>query len=113
VSSEGSGIAYALYVLARNRKAAATDLRYYSDSQIDAFAQPLARAQIGAALSLYGDPQRASREFPLGISRMPVRPPTLVGAQRLRLEPARWCGDAGAGGGITPNPGIVPELIGL
>jgi uncharacterized protein YfaS (alpha-2-macroglobulin family) len=67
VSSEGSAIAYALYVLARNRKAAATDLRYYSDSQIDAFAQPLARAQIGAALSLYGDPQRASREFPLGI----------------------------------------------
>jgi uncharacterized protein YfaS (alpha-2-macroglobulin family) len=63
VSSEGSAIAYALYVLARNRKAAATDLRYYSDSQIDAFDQPLARAQIGAALSLYGDPQRAAESF--------------------------------------------------
>jgi uncharacterized protein YfaS (alpha-2-macroglobulin family) len=71
VSSEGSGIAYAVYVLARNRKAAATDLRYYSDSQIDAFAQPLARAQIGAALSLYGDPQRANESFPLGFRTCP------------------------------------------
>ena len=63
VASDGDGIAYALYVLARNKRASAGDLRYYADAQLDAFDTPLARAQIAAALSLYGDVERSQRAF--------------------------------------------------
>jgi uncharacterized protein YfaS (alpha-2-macroglobulin family) len=55
----GEGIAYALYVLARNGKAAIGDLRYYADIKLAAFTSPLAKAQVGAALALYGDLPRA------------------------------------------------------
>jgi uncharacterized protein YfaS (alpha-2-macroglobulin family) len=111
VSSEGSAIAYALYVLARNRKAAATDLRYYSDSQIDAFDQPLARAQIGAALSLYGDPQRAAESFRSAFDHARSTA-TLVGARNdygsaLRDGAAMLALAAES----SPTPGIVPELV--
>ena len=63
VKANGTEIAYALYVLARNRKASVGDLRYYADTRIDEFASPMARAQIAAALALYGDSQRAERAF--------------------------------------------------
>ncbi len=59
----GSEIAYALYVLARNRKASAGNLRYYADTKLDAFTSPMARAQIAASLALYGDPVRSERSF--------------------------------------------------
>jgi alpha-2-macroglobulin len=59
----GEDIAYALYVLARNGRAPVGDLRYYADTRIDRFATPLAKAQIGAALALYGDTVRAERVF--------------------------------------------------
>ncbi len=59
----GEGIAYALYVLARAGRAAIGDLRYYTDSKLDAFATPLAKAQLGAAMALYGDRVRAGRAF--------------------------------------------------
>lgn len=62
-NARGSEIAYALYVLARNRKASMSDLRYYSESQIDLLTSPMARAHIGAALGLYGDKQAAERAF--------------------------------------------------
>jgi uncharacterized protein YfaS (alpha-2-macroglobulin family) len=62
-SSGGEDIAYALYVLARNGRAAIGDLRYYADSKLAAFSSPLSKAQIGAAMSLYGDRQRADRAF--------------------------------------------------
>jgi alpha-2-macroglobulin len=63
VKASGSEIAYALYVLARNRKAAAGDLRYYADTRLDDFATPLARAQLAAGLALYGDVERAETGF--------------------------------------------------
>ncbi len=63
VESNGNEIAYALYVLARNRKASAGDLRYYSDTQINQFQSPLSRAQLAASLALYGDPVRAESTF--------------------------------------------------
>ncbi|MFC5586463.1 alpha-2-macroglobulin family protein [Nitratireductor kimnyeongensis] len=63
VASRGSEIAYALYVLARNRKASAGDLRYYLDTRLDEFSTPLARAQLAAGLALYGDAERAERGF--------------------------------------------------
>ncbi len=59
----GEEIAYALYVLARAGRAAIGDLRYYTDSKLDAFGTPLAKAQLGAAMALYGDRVRANRAF--------------------------------------------------
>ncbi|MFK7940372.1 MAG: alpha-2-macroglobulin family protein [Roseovarius sp.] len=59
----GEDIAYALMVLAREGAAAMGDLRYYADVKADAFATPLAAAQLGAALAFYGDPTRADRMF--------------------------------------------------
>ncbi|PTM94331.1 alpha-2-macroglobulin family protein [Mycoplana dimorpha] len=63
VQERGNEIAYALYVLARNRKAAISDLRYYADTRLSEFPTPLAKAHIAAALGLYGDAQRADRIF--------------------------------------------------
>ena len=59
----GEGLAYALYVLAREGAAAMGDLRYYADVKAQAFATPLAAAQLGAALAAYGDPARADGMF--------------------------------------------------
>jgi uncharacterized protein YfaS (alpha-2-macroglobulin family) len=56
-------MAYALYVLARNRKAAISDLRYYADTMIDQFKTDLPKAHIAAALALYGDRERSERIF--------------------------------------------------
>ncbi len=63
VRDQGNQIAYALYVLARNRKAAISDLRYYADTMLGDFPTPLAKAHIAAALSLYGDGQRSQAIF--------------------------------------------------
>ena len=56
-------IAYALYVLARNGRPVIGDLRYLSDAKLDAFASPLAKAQLAAALAMLGDEARAARTF--------------------------------------------------
>ncbi|WP_425087559.1 MG2 domain-containing protein [Stappia sp.] len=61
--SGGEDIAYALYVLARASRASLGDLRYYADVKLDAFGSALAKAQIGAALSLYGETTRAKLAF--------------------------------------------------
>jgi uncharacterized protein YfaS (alpha-2-macroglobulin family) len=63
LKSRSSEIAYALYVLARNKKASIGDLRYYADTQIEQFATPMSRAQLAASLGLYGDAQRAEAAF--------------------------------------------------
>jgi alpha-2-macroglobulin len=63
VKSQGSEIAYAIYVLARNRRASVSDLRYYAESEINNFASPMSRAQLGASLALYGDQTGAERAF--------------------------------------------------
>ncbi|SHI56343.1 hypothetical protein SAMN02745911_0522 [Aureimonas altamirensis DSM 21988] len=55
--------AYAYYVLARNGRAAIGDLRYVADNRMDEFATPLARAQLAAALALYGDRLRAETVY--------------------------------------------------
>jgi len=59
----GEDLAYALMVLAREGRAAIGDLRYYADTRGDAFATPLAQAQLGAALALAGDQPRADAMF--------------------------------------------------
>ncbi|MFM8745935.1 MAG: alpha-2-macroglobulin family protein [Aestuariivirga sp.] len=59
----GQDMAYALYVLARAGRAPAGDLKYLADTRLADFGTPLARAQIGAALSLLGDNDRAGAAF--------------------------------------------------
>ncbi|MFY0634531.1 MAG: alpha-2-macroglobulin family protein [Vannielia sp.] len=61
--SGGESIAYALMVLAREGAASMGDLRYYADVKPEAFTTPLGAAQLGTALSLYGDPTRADAMF--------------------------------------------------
>lgn len=63
VKDRGNEMAYAMYVLARNRRAAISDLRYYADTKLADFATPLAKAHVAAALSLYGDQSRSARIF--------------------------------------------------
>jgi uncharacterized protein YfaS (alpha-2-macroglobulin family) len=59
----GEARAYALYVLARNGRAPIGELRYYADTRLDRFSTPLAKAQLGAALAMLGDRERAERVF--------------------------------------------------
>jgi uncharacterized protein YfaS (alpha-2-macroglobulin family) len=66
----GEAIAYSLYVLARNGKAAIGDLRYYAESKLNNFATPLAQAQIGAALALYGDKARSGSVLKVAIDNL-------------------------------------------
>ncbi len=77
VKDSGSEIAYALYVLARNKRASISDLRYYADTLIGEFKTPLAKAQIAAALSLYGDAQRARTSSSMRFRRRSNRRPSL------------------------------------
>lgn len=67
----GEDIAYALYVLARNGRASMGDLRYYLDAKLDSFATPLAKAQLGAGLALYGENDRARTGFEAALADLP------------------------------------------
>lgn len=62
-SSGGEERAYALYVLARNGRAPIGELRYYIDTRLDRFTTPLGKAQLGAALAMVGDKERAETAF--------------------------------------------------
>ncbi len=59
----GEDLAYALLVLAREGAAPIGDLRYYADVKGGDFGTPLAMAQIGSALAMYGDQPRADAMF--------------------------------------------------
>ncbi|MGR3507414.1 MAG: alpha-2-macroglobulin family protein [Paracoccaceae bacterium] len=84
--SGGEDLAYALMVLAREGAANMGDLRYYADQKADALATPLAAAQLGAALALYGDQTRADRLF--------VRAAGMIEAQS-GVETPVWRADFG------------------
>ncbi len=66
----GEDRAYSLYVLARNGRAPVGELRYYADERIDRFSTPLSKAQIGAALAMTGDKERAERTFGAALAMM-------------------------------------------
>ncbi|HEV7345649.1 MAG TPA: MG2 domain-containing protein [Devosia sp.] len=66
----GEDIAYALYVLARAGRVSMGDLRYYHEARLQAFGTPLAQAQLGAALALYGDPTRANSAFQAAVASL-------------------------------------------
>ncbi len=73
-TSGGEELAYALYVLARAGRAVIGDLRYYADTKLANFATPLAQAQLGAALALYGDRERAASAFSAALARLQSSP---------------------------------------
>ena len=68
--SGGEGLAYALYVLARNGRAGIGDLRYFADAKLKNFSTPLAKAQVGAALSMYGDKERSQTAYQSAIETL-------------------------------------------
>lgn len=85
---EGGGdIAYALMVLAREGAAAMADLRYFADVKAEAFSTPLAVAQLGAALAMYGDQTRADALFARAGRMM---------QSRMQDEAAIWRADYGS-----------------
>ena len=114
VSTQGNEIAYALYVLARNRKAAISDLRYYADTKLPEFSSPLARAQIAGALGLYGDAQRSMTIFSnaLGLSRE-----TVMNASLSRTDYGSSLRDGAAilalAAESRPVPDVIPDLTKL
>ena len=114
VSNQGNEIAYALYVLARNRKAAISDLRYYADTKLSEFSSPLSRAHLAAALGLYGDAQRSMTIFSnaLGLSRDSV-----LNASLSRTDYGSSLRDGAAilalAAEARPVPTIIPDLTKL
>ena len=70
----GRNLAYALYVLARNGAAPIGDLRYYADTKLDAFATPIAKAQLAAALAMLGDRTRAERIYAAALASISQPP---------------------------------------
>lgn len=113
IKANGTAIAYSLYVLARNRRASAGDLRYYADTQMDAFNSPMARSHLAASLALYGDNERARRAFASAYRRA---------ADPTRRNPGR--GDYGSAlrdnaamlalaAETNPVPASVPQMMEL
>lgn len=72
--SGGEDLAYAFYVLARAGRAVVGELRYYVDEKLENFSTPMARAQLGAAMAMYGDKERAERAFTSAIDLLKVKP---------------------------------------
>jgi uncharacterized protein YfaS (alpha-2-macroglobulin family) len=114
----GEDLAYALMVLAREGRAAIGDLRYYADTRADAFATPLAQAQLGAALALAGDQPRADALFRrAGLAAEAARPEQLfrtdygtatrdaAGVLALAAEAGSDAVDRSALSGIVTAPG--------
>ncbi len=84
ISAGNSGpVAYALYVLARNGRPVMGDLRYLADTKMDAFTNPLSRAQIAASLALFGDRGRSAAAFQSSAQ-------LLTNAQRSRFSRADY-----------------------
>ena len=70
-------LAYAHYVLARARADDLPSLRYFSDTQLGRLPTALAKAQLAAALSLYGDSERAAAAYAAALAPAPKRPAAL------------------------------------
>jgi len=110
IAARGREVAYALYVLARNRRASAGDLRYYVDTRLDEFATPMARAQLGASLALYGDNVRAEKAFASALEQARTADASLNRndyGSKLRDGAAMLALAAET----RPLPGLVPEMI--
>jgi uncharacterized protein YfaS (alpha-2-macroglobulin family) len=67
-------VAYAHYVLARTKSDDLPGLRYFSDTQMARLPTQLAKAQVAAALALYGDAARAAAAYDAALAPGPPRP---------------------------------------
>lgn len=113
IKANGTAIAYSLYVLARNRRASAGDLRYYADTQMDAFGSTMARAHLAASLALYGDNERSSRAFASAMRLASAR----IAENRNRGDYGSALRDNAAmlalAAETRPVPASVPEMMEL
>ena len=75
LAKQGNEIAYALYVLARNKRASIGDLRYFVNSQLEKFVSPLAKAQLAASLGLYGEKLPSEKAFNAAFSALDSKLP--------------------------------------
>ena len=75
---EAAGLAYAIYVLARNGRPVMGDLRYLADNKLGDFTSPLSKGQIGAALALLGDRGRADTAMNAAVSALGAAKEDLV-----------------------------------
>ena len=109
----GEDRAYALYVLARNGRAPVGELRYYADTRLDRFSTPLAKAQLGAALAMMGDKERAETAFKAALADFDEPEPTAPTATATTT--ARACATARPSSRSPPRPGIAkaeaPRLV--
>ncbi len=74
----GENRAYALYVLARAGRAPVGELRYDVDTRLEKFSTALSQAQLGAALGLTGDRERAEKAFAAAIKKLDVATPEAI-----------------------------------
>ncbi|KAA0691432.1 hypothetical protein DTW90_28440 [Neorhizobium sp. P12A] len=112
IKDNGEQIAYAIYVLARNKKAAISDLRYYADTMLASFPTPLSKAHLAAALALYGDAQRSRTIFLDALQMSEQAQVTKVSFARSDYGSSLRDGAAvlALAAESRPVPPIVPEL---
>ena len=75
----GLALAYALYVLARNGVAPVGDVRYLADAKINDLKTASAKAEIGAALAMLGDRNRAEKVFDIAVGSLAKQPTLDIG----------------------------------
>jgi len=111
LTRRGNEIAYALYVLARNRRASIGDLRYLVEAKFKNIVSPLAKAQLAASLGFYGDTKRSQRAFVQAYAALQqALPKTFSGddyGSSLRDQAAVLALASEA----LPVPAFVPELV--
>ena len=112
IQDNGSSIAYALYVLARNKKASISDLRYYADTALDDFQTPLDKAHLAAALALYGDAERSRNIFIDTLQMIQDAADTPVNFDRNDYGSSLRDGAAvlALAAESSPVPPVIPEL---
>ncbi len=112
LKTDSSPVAYALYVLARNKKASLGDLRYYSDAQLSQFTSPMAKAQLAAGLGLYGEVARSQSVFNAAYKSLEA---TAGNDNYYRSDYGSNLRDGAAilalAAETRPEPGEVPELV--
>ncbi len=99
----GGDRAYALYVLARNGRAPMGELRYYVDARLDRFSTPIAKAQLGAALALMGERQRAATAMSAAAGDL-----TQNLSPAYRTDYGSWLRDGAALLALTSETGVKP-----
>lgn len=115
VKDHGGEIAYALYVLARNKRASVNDLRYYADTALADFPTPLAKAHLAAALALYGDAERSRNLFVAALQMAEQGARSKVSFVRNDYGSSLRDGAAvlALAAESKPVPPIVPELAAI